>query len=877
MYRLHAFGAPHLQGLQGQVPGTGPRRLALLAAVCAAGPRGLTRDKVTGLLWPDAEPEKARHALAQTLYALRRELGVDVVTGAAELRVDPAQLTSDIADFDAALARGEPGAALALYEGPFLDGFYLTGAADFERWAETERDRRWRQAIAAAADLAKHAETRADRSGAVVAWRRAAELDPASGRIAASLMQALVQSGDRAGAIQHADAHAAWLDRELRMSPEAAVLALSHRLRAEPATAPPDGAPSSTTAPSTASAASARAETAPAGAASQSPSPSNNTATGASAAPRRGTRLLTRVGIAAGSVLALGMVAWWVLPARQRAGLRTLISRPPSHLVARRVAVAPLENRTGDSTLTAVGELAADWITQGLSDVGEFEVVDAPTAAIAQQIVDRIPRMLRAGDRDVALAEETGAGRLIKGALYLRGDSIAAVVQVLETGTGRQLRSLAMVTARRADVAGLVQELRRRTVGALMSAVDTTSVGMTAGLAAPPDYEAYVEARRAWEAFYRGEYDEVFQHIDRALAIDGTYMAPLLMRAYVLTRLRRWPEADSVLGVARARRATLTQTERAVLDVIDTDIAGDLPGRLQASRELMRLTPASTEGFTLGADVALMLGRPRDAVAFLAGVDPERGLLLFAPFYWQTIVGAKLQLRDYDEAAALAQRGIRQFPTDGYLRYLLVMALAGRGDARGAIDAARDVAPGSANPEHDAASRVTGAALVLRARGDTAIARRLFDSLSTSLEPPTTDSAYAPQVRWLRARILMEVGLVREARAELLAAAPAFVGDEGYAGWLGVMAARLGDSAAARATRDSLAGLPGRYRHGRHLWWSGHLAAALGQRDDAVAYLRAALREGYPVTADDDLWPSIDPDFAGLRRYPPFEALFAPR
>ena len=29
--------------------------------------------------------------------------------------------------------------AAALYDGPFLDGFYLTGAPEFERWVEAER------------------------------------------------------------------------------------------------------------------------------------------------------------------------------------------------------------------------------------------------------------------------------------------------------------------------------------------------------------------------------------------------------------------------------------------------------------------------------------------------------------------------------------------------------------------------------------------------------------------------------------------------------------------------------------------------------------------------------------------------------------------
>src|SRR3989449_3685365 len=44
--------------------------------------------------------------------------------------------SSDVCSSDLDLA-----GAVALYGGPFLDGFYLRGSDEFERWAETERGR----------------------------------------------------------------------------------------------------------------------------------------------------------------------------------------------------------------------------------------------------------------------------------------------------------------------------------------------------------------------------------------------------------------------------------------------------------------------------------------------------------------------------------------------------------------------------------------------------------------------------------------------------------------------------------------------------------------------------------------------------------------
>ena len=185
-------------------------------------------------------------------------------------------------------------------------------------------------------------------------------------------------------------------------------------------------------------------------------------------------------------------------------------------------------------------------------------------------------------------------------------------------------------------------------MAALVSAADTVSAGLAAGLGEAPSYDAYVETSRAWESFYRGDTADVFRRIDRAVASDSTYMPPLLMRAYVHTRYLDWAGADSTLARVRARRPLLTPTEVAILDIIEADIAGDLPRRLAAARALTRLAPASTEGFTLAADVALRLNHPREALALLGKVDPERGLLLIAGYYWYTSTQALHSLGDHE-------------------------------------------------------------------------------------------------------------------------------------------------------------------------------------------------------------------------------------
>ena len=92
---------------------------------------------------------------------------------------------------------------------------------------------------------------------------------------------------------------------------------------------------------------------------------------------------------------------------------------------------------------------------------------------------------------------------------------------------------------------------------------------------------------------------------------------------------------------------------------------------------------------------------------------------------------------------------------------------------------------------------------------------------------------------------------------------------------------------AGRATRPprggrtgasvELAGRPAKYLHGRQTLWRAHIAAALGDRERAVALLRQAYGEGYPVSDDFDLEPELDRDFTDWMDYPPLRALLEPQ
>lgn len=241
MLRLTTFGGLVLQQ-DGQLH-TGPaaqrRRLALLAIIAAAGRRGVSRDKLLSILWPDSEPEAARHSLYQALHAIRRSLGSDdVFLGTTTLQLNPEVIGCDVAEFEDAVEQGGHEAAARLYRGPFLDGFRLENADGFEQWQDAERLRHAREYAAALEALATGATARGDPAAAVRWWRRLAAADPVSTRAALGLIEALVAAGDRAGALQFAGVHATLVRQHLETEPDAAVEQWIVRLRAGDVPAP---------------------------------------------------------------------------------------------------------------------------------------------------------------------------------------------------------------------------------------------------------------------------------------------------------------------------------------------------------------------------------------------------------------------------------------------------------------------------------------------------------------------------------------------------------------------------------------------------------------------------------------------------------------
>jgi DNA-binding SARP family transcriptional activator/TolB-like protein len=411
MVTLQLLGGLTLEGPDGALtgPATQRKRLALLALLAVAPTQRLSREKLLAYLWPESAPGPARHQLSSALYEVRKAAGEQAILSAGEeLRLNPAVIRTEVVDFESALEQGDHERAVALYRGPFLDGFFLSDAPEFERWVDGERERLAGCYARVLEALAEAAWDQGDFTGAAEWWKARAAHNLYDSRVALRLMQALESSGNRAGALQHAAVHEKLLREELGIELTPEVAALAERLRAGPAypspplAGPPEQTPAAAGAVETLRAASA--------------DPQEEARVGERPARERthahapaGSSWKRATGVAV-ALLALVLAGWvWV----------NGFGHKPAEI--ERVAVLPLANLTGDPQ--------QDYFVAGMHDalVAELAQIGALTVYSRQSV-------LRYQGSELPLpviARELGVDALVEGSVFRSGDSVRITVQLV--------------------------------------------------------------------------------------------------------------------------------------------------------------------------------------------------------------------------------------------------------------------------------------------------------------------------------------------------------------------------------------------------------------------------------------------------------------
>jgi len=548
-------------------------------------------------------------------------------------------------------------------------------------------------------------------------------------------------------------------------------------------------------------------------------------------------------------------------------------SEPAAKLVARRVLVAPFENRTGDPSLSSLGLMASDWITRGLAQTGLVEAVSPITAVSSARFVAQETGATDERERIAALAAETGAGTVVTGAIYRQGEEILIAAQVTDTITMRLLGALEPSRAPIGEPLVAVENLQSR----IMASVATRLDSRLASLARPsdlPNYEAYNEYSQGLERFILLDFRGAANRWTRANALDSSFIRPLLLAAMAYLNLSEWETADGLVQKVAPHRSSLSVLDQLLLDRLVSTFEPDFEGALAAMRRSAELNPQGPGAFDAGA-LALITNRPREAVERLEAIDFERGFYRgFAP-YWHFLTEAYHLLGDHAEEVQKARLARELYPS----RLSAVWWEARARVAMGDLATVREligVDAGNGVFEKTAGSVMIASAGELGAHGypeeAVEIAAAAVEWYNLRLESEGADRV----ARAGRAEALFAAARWKEAEEEFVKLAEDDPDDLTTRGYLGLLAAGRGDSVTAQEVSSWFEQLDRPYLWGAPYYWRAAIAAWSGDMDRALQLFRDSAAHGRALAGSFPP-PHSDPVLQPLWNYPPFQKFIEPK
>lgn len=200
------------------------RQTRALLYLLAARLEPVARARIAFLFWPDEPDAVARRQLTRLLSSLRAALPQPDLLRVDEdsVALDPTLVRSDSQQLAAAGAADNSAileAAVALYRGPFMVGFSLPGAPEFEAWQTQTARLLETHYLTLVERLVTLYVTEADVPSAIRCAQRYLASDELAETMHRTLIGLFMAAGDRAAALRQYELCALLLERELGVSP----------------------------------------------------------------------------------------------------------------------------------------------------------------------------------------------------------------------------------------------------------------------------------------------------------------------------------------------------------------------------------------------------------------------------------------------------------------------------------------------------------------------------------------------------------------------------------------------------------------------------------------------------------------------------------
>jgi DNA-binding SARP family transcriptional activator len=560
-----------------------PKRLALFIYMALSGSGTLhSREKLCAMFWPESPEDLARLSLRQALHFLRKAAGSEIIASRSgdEIGVSGGAVRSDVADLETAIAEQRRSDAIALYRGPFLQDFRVTGvSSEFEWWVDRQRTRLHELVIRAAQELVQIAERDGDLAAAVRSASDVTRLAPFDEPALRRLVTLLDRAGDRASALQAYETFAALLERELESSPSAETRALITRLRVQNRREPNE---------LTVPAAHANETSSAVPVTTVNPLPP----TGAATSPR--ARFISR------RVAALVLISMAALASVALAALRERASAV--HVV---LAVGEIRSRARDTLLAPglIRELLA-------SDLARIDGIDVVSAERMQELIVQLGPAADTAAVIANAARRAGATQMLQAILSGGGGSpLRLDVRRADLADGT-IHGAVVIEAD--DVFSLADQLSARVAADFgrrfpgTPLTDVRSRSLVAG-------RLYEEGARA---FYQGDAAGGLRLFDAALREDSTFTMAALFAEKAAWDVDGDTLALRYLGLARRAARRAPERERLL---VETEWARrtNSPNAVAVAESLATRYPSEPAGESALGDALVWTGDRERAIPHL--------------------------------------------------------------------------------------------------------------------------------------------------------------------------------------------------------------------------------------------------------------------
>ena len=233
----------------------------------------------------------------------------------------------------------------------------------------------------------------------------------------------------------------------------------------------------------------------------------------------------------------------------------TITSTPKDRLRNQRLAILVFENQTLNADLDIFGKMVSDWITKGLMETGEANIISA------LNIGERLYEAGVQSKMSIDSANALGIDVILDGRYYIHEDQLITQSNLVHVRTGQVIHAFDPIQGKREDPINLLEELTEEVMGYWIVS-DRPRFHRR-----PPTYEAYQLYVQA-DATFATDFSRTSDLLVQSWQLDTTFLAPLLKLDALLFNNGYREQSDSLEAYLQSKKAIMTDWEKNRLDAL---------------------------------------------------------------------------------------------------------------------------------------------------------------------------------------------------------------------------------------------------------------------------------------------------------------------